>query len=462
MRAWDATETAARIAAGEVSAEEVVRAAIERAGAWEPRINGVVTPTYEAAIERAQGPVSGTFAGVPSFIKDLDHIAGVPTGMGSRAFDGFVPKKTSPCVQQFLDTGFISLGKSSTPEFGLTATTEPKGVDPTRNPWNTEHSSGGSSGGAAALVASGVVPLAYASDGGGSIRIPASFCGLVGLKPSRGRLTDLDRAADMPVKIATYGVVSRSVRDTAAYYAAVEKAGSGAGLEPVGDVKGPGKQKLKIGFYPESPLKNPVDPAVKAMVEETAKLLEGMGHTVVEHNPFTPELVATFSRDFFNYWGLLGAGVPMMCRRTLGDRFKKEQLNDWTRGLAGHFRRNIYRVPTALWRLRRFEKVYTEAYGDFDVMIGPTTAGPAPKLQYISPNQPFQLKFDRLHALVPFTPIQNVSGTPAISLPMSRSASGLPLGVHISTTMGRERTLLELAYALEEAKPWTSLVEEQS
>ncbi|MEZ4269607.1 MAG: amidase family protein, partial [Myxococcota bacterium] len=198
IASWDAVETAARIASGEVSAREVIESAIARAEAWEPHLRAIATPTFDAALRSADTAAPGPFRGVPSFIKDLDNVAGVPTGMGSRAFRGFVPKHTSPAVTQFLNAGFVSLGKSTTPEFGLTATTEPEHGPATRNPRNLQHSSGGSSGGAASLVAAGVVPLAYASDGGGSIRIPAACCGLVGLKPSRGRLVDLERAAKMP------------------------------------------------------------------------------------------------------------------------------------------------------------------------------------------------------------------------------------------------------------------------
>jgi len=460
LRSWDAIETAARIAAGEVSAEEVARAAVARAEAWEPHINAVVTPTYEAGIERAKQPIGGSFAGVPSFIKDLDNIAGVPTGMGSRAYADFVPKTTAPCVQQFLDTGFVSLGKSSTPEFGLSATTEPQGADPTCNPWDRTRSSGGSSGGAAALTAAGVVPMAYASDGGGSIRIPASFCGLVGLKPSRGRLTDLERASELPIKIATYGVISRSVRDTAAYYAAVERAGSGRGLQPIGDVQGPGKEELRIGVYIDSPLGHPIDPAVRAVVEETGRLLETMGHTVSEVVPFSEKAVRNLARDFFNYWAMLGAGVSHMSKKTMGADFEKAMLEDWTHGLSRHFRRNLLRVPQALLGLRRFERIYADAFKELDVLICPTTAGAAPPLKHLSPDQPFQLKYDRLHALVPFTPVQNVSGAPAISLPLGTSAEGMPLGVQLAGPLGGERHLLELAYALEEAKPWRTMADD--
>ncbi|MCB9730780.1 MAG: amidase [Deltaproteobacteria bacterium] len=457
MASWDGVETAERIARGEVSALEAVRAAVARAQAWEPHLHAIATPTFDEALRQAVSPAPGPFSGVPSFIKDLDNVAGVPTGMGSRAYRGFVPKTTSPAVVQFLEAGFISLGKSTTPEFGLTATTEPEGGPPTRNPRDLGHSSGGSSGGAASLVAAGVVPIAYASDGGGSIRIPAACCGLVGLKPSRGRLVDLERSAKMPIKIATYGVVSRTVRDTAAFYAAVEAAGSAPGLPPIGHVQGPGSSRLRVGIYTDAPLGAPVHPAALAAVERTARLLEQMGHRVEPIKPFSDEVVSQMARDFFNYWALLGAGAQRMTRQAVGRSFHADQLEPWTRGLAVHFRKNLLATPRGLWRLRRFGRLYADLFRDMDVLVCPTLAGPAPPIGHLSPELPFEVKYERIHAHAPFTPLQNIAGAPAISLPLGATDEGLPVGVQLATQVGQERLLLELAYALESEAPWPGI-----
>jgi amidase len=451
---WDAVETAARIGSGEVSAREVVASAIARAESWEPHLRAIVTPTFEAALRDVDTAAVGPFRGVPSFIKDLDNLAGVPTGMGSRAFRGFVPKTTSPAVTQFLNAGFVSLGKSSTPEFGLTATTEPEHGPATRNPRNLQYSSGGSSGGAASLVAAGVVPLAYASDGGGSIRIPAACCGLVGLKPSRGRLVDLERAAKMPIKIATYGVVTRSVRDTAAFYAAMDATAPPSGLAPIGHVEGPGSARLRIGLYTDSPIGTPIHPAARAAVERTGRLLEAQGHHVDLVTPFSEKLVRDMARDFFNYWALLGAGAHRQTRLTMGPSFNASQFEPWTRGLLTHFKKNALATPLGLWRLRRFERHYAALFSRVDVLVCPTLAGPASKIGHLSPALPFETKYERIHAHAPFTPVQNISGAPAISLPMGATDDGLPIGVQLATAVGGERTLLELAYALESDAPW--------
>ena len=227
--AWDATETRARLVAGEVSALEVVEAAMVRADLLEPQLGAVVYRDDAAARAAARasgaaaGSGSGVFAGVPTFVKDMEALRGMPTRYGSQAVPQRLAAASARSVAQLLSTGLVPLGKSTTAEFGLNATTEPLHGPPTRNPRDRGRSSGGSSGGASALVAAGVVPIAHAGDGGGSIRIPAAFCGLVGLKATRGRLAPMASASRMPVKIATYGVVTRSVRDTAAFFAAVDE-----------------------------------------------------------------------------------------------------------------------------------------------------------------------------------------------------------------------------------------------
>ena len=226
----DAVETATRIRNGELIAVEAVDAAIARARRINPKINAIATKTFKAAHKLA-GTTTGPLAGVPTFIKDLDDVTGVASGFGSRAFPGYKGKTQTPLIDAILNTGVVSLGKSTTPEFGLTATTEPVSTGVTRNPWNTDYSTGGSSGGAAALVASGVVPIAHASDGGGSIRIPANCCGNVGLKVSRGR--NPPARPELEISIAVHGVQSRTVRDTAAMIAAIEQPAEISGLPPV-------------------------------------------------------------------------------------------------------------------------------------------------------------------------------------------------------------------------------------
>ncbi|HEY6544672.1 MAG TPA: amidase family protein, partial [Dokdonella sp.] len=243
----DAMATAAAIESGQLTAREAVAAAIRRAESVEPRINAIVTAAYDRARATAATPLTGPFAGVPTFVKDLDDVRGLPTRSGSRSF-GQAPAATQgPYVDALERAGLVFLGKSSTPEFGLTGSTEPLLHGPTRNPWNLDFSPGGSSGGAAALVAARVVPIAHATDGGGSIRVPASCCGLFGLKPSRGRTVPLGRPTG-PVEIASSNAVSITVRDSAQWLAVTERSGGDVVFEPISYVRERSPRRLRIAL----------------------------------------------------------------------------------------------------------------------------------------------------------------------------------------------------------------------
>ncbi|MCB0756237.1 MAG: hypothetical protein KDB98_11625, partial [Flavobacteriales bacterium] len=240
----DAVGIAERISKKEITPKEAVAAAIERAKDANPSINAIVTELYDRALKESESVVAGPFSGVPMFLKDMLNVQGVPVHHGTRAYKE-TPKAattTDPIAQQIFAQGFVSLGMSTMPEFGFTASTEFPDGDATRNPWNTGHSAGGSSGGSAALVAAGVVPIAHAADGGGSIRIPAGACGLVGLKASRGRLLKAAKFKRQPVEIAIDGIVSRSVRDTAHFYAEAEKYYKNRRLPDIGLIEGPSKR----------------------------------------------------------------------------------------------------------------------------------------------------------------------------------------------------------------------------
>lgn len=294
LAAWDAVETAAKIKSGEISADEAVEAAIARSKRIEPQINAIVNTTYDQA-KKDVPDASGLWAGVPTFIKDLDDLIGVPTGFGTRAFPGYKGKAHTPLIKKYLELGVVSLGKSTTPEFGLAATTEPVRGGATRNPWNTDHSTGGSSGGAAALVAAGVVPVAHASDGGGSIRIPASCCGTVGLKVSRERYP-VARPSSGPISISVQGVQTRTVRDTAAVTAAMELPPEQSGLTPVGLVSGPSDRRLKIAYVSRGMSNEPMHPDVGEATARVAAVCESLGHAV---EPFTLPFDRSLEDDFF-------------------------------------------------------------------------------------------------------------------------------------------------------------------
>jgi len=450
----DACELARRLAAGETTSEELVAAAIGRARDVNPALNAIVHESFDTALETARRGGSGRFGGLPTFIKDTDALEGTPLRMGTHALPDSPSRKSSEFVKQFLATGLVSLGKTSLPELGLTATSESLAYGPTRNPWNTDHSTGGSSGGSAALVAAGVVPIAHGNDGGGSIRIPAACCGLVGLKSSRKRLIGADGAELFPIDIIVQGALTRTVRDSAAFLAAAEQYRPGPRMSPVGMVEGPGRQRLRIAFFTDSAAGVESHADCQRAVLDAAKACEELGHSVEGIRcPFKEHVVD----DFFAYWGFAPFGVRFVGKRLFGAGFDHRRLDEWSHGLAAQFRRNLHRLPAILWRLRRFARRYDELFTRYDVLLTPTLASPPFPIGHISPDVPFATAVERVMHYAAFTPVQNLSGGPAISLPLGRSAGGLPIGVQIAADCGSERRLLELAYALEEARPWPTL-----
>ncbi len=453
LGAADAAEIARRIRCGEIQANEAVAAAIARAERVEPLLNAIAAPTFDKARADAESVLPGAFAGVPTFIKDTDAVAGAPMRYGSRGLPCTPADRTTPFVKQFLSTGVISLGKTTTPEFGLTGTTEPLVHGPTHNPWKLGFSSGGSSGGSAALVAAGVVPIAHANDGGGSIRIPAACCGLVGLKPSRSRLVDMERSELFPVKIVHQGMLSRTVRDTAAFFHAAEQYYRNPRLPEIGLVTRPGR-RLRIGFFSDFGEGTLAHPECVDAITSVAKLCEELGHSVeCAPCPFDDG----FHEDFFLYWAFLAFTITRFGKHVVHPDFDRAQVEDFTEGLARYFQDNAAKAPGALFRLRRFAHRHARVFEQYDVLMNPTLAMPPPELGFIGPEIPFELALERLKWFIPFTPVQNVSGTPAISLPLARTQDGLPLGVQLGSAMGTERTLLELAIELEAAAPWPTL-----
>jgi len=450
----DTVGVAAAVAAGQISAREAAEAAIARAERVNPELNAIQHRDFERGLAASEQPAEGVFAGVPTFVKDNTDFAGLPSDQGSLAVKARPAAAHAPFTEQFLSAGFTVLGKSTMPEFGFNATTEYATLPPTRNPWNTGYSAGASSGGAAALVASGVVPIAHANDGGGSIRIPAAACGLVGLKPTRGRVVPAAEAAKLPVDIISNGVVTRTVRDTAHFMAATQAYRPAAGLKPLGLVEGPSDRRLKVGLIIDSITGTPTDEDTRKAVLATADLLDSLGHDVVE----VPLPVGkTFMEDFKHYWGLLAFSTQHFGRRVMGPDFDKTLTDPLTRGLARRFVRQAWRTPTAIRGLKRSEQRYRAAFADVDVVLSPTLAYATPELGYLSPAVDFAVMFERLVQYAAFTPLNNAAGGPAISLPLGRSSSDMPIGVHFSADHGDEQTLLELAYELEAAQPFAKI-----
>ena len=351
----------------------------------------------------------------------------------------------------FLATGLNPLGKTRLSEFGFSGSAEHPRLGPVRNPWDTDYTAGASSSGSGAFVASGVVPIAHANDGGGSIRIPAACNGLVGLKPSRGRLP-LDRdQRQMPVRLITNGVITRSVRDTAAFYREAEHIWRNRKLPPVGAVTAPGRGRLKVAVVSRSLLRDS-SPTVVEQTLKTAGLLEGLGHRV-EHLDKVP-MPAYFVDDFLVYWGFLALAVVRAGQRMFGDTFDRTRLDNLTQGLNRHATRNLHRLPLAITRLKALRRHTDRLYRNYDVLLTPTLAEETPLIGHLDPTADYQQIIDRLVDWAAFTPLQNATGEPAISLPLAESTMGMPLGMMFAAPVGQERRLLELAYELEAAQPW--------
>ncbi|WP_307851743.1 amidase [Williamsia sp. CHRR-6] len=456
----DATGVAEAVAAGAISCEEAVSAAIDRAEAVEA-LGAVAFSDYERARGLARSAGVGVFAGVPTFIKDNTDYAGLPCRNGSLAVPDRIVERNAAFTDQFLSTGLICLGKSAMPEFGFNASTEfADDRPPTRNPWDINRSSGASSGGSAALVAAGVVPIAHANDGGGSIRIPAAACGLVGLKLTRNREVLDAHAAQMPVNIVSNGALTRTVRDTAAFVAQLERYRPAPKLRPVGSVTGPSARRLRVGVMYQALPGAQVDVPTTDAVSDTAHLLSELGHHVTDIGlPLPAAELERFADDFAHYWKLLGFSLQHFGSATMAKGFDGSKTESLTRGLAASFARSFWRTPKAVLGLRRTQARYHDIFADIDVLVSPVLAHITPELGHLSPTNPFDVLFPRLLAYVAFTPLNNASGGPAISLPLGRSDSGLPIGVQVAADHGDERTLLELAYELEAARPFARITD---
>ena len=454
--AWpDATETAAMIRNGQMSALEAAKIAVDRALKLQPKLNFLVASDFDRALERGQiAAMTGPFAGVPFLIKDLDDYKGLPTRSGSRAMLQMPPAtRQPPLIDAYDRAGVNVIGKSATPEYGFLPTTEPTGFGPTRNPWDLSRSSGGSSGGAAAATAAGVVPFAHASDGGGSIRIPASCCGLFGLKPSRGRMVgtrDQVRVSDISVE----HVLTRSIRDSAAMFALTEDAGPGAQLKPVGLVTSPLKRRLRIGLVVDGGSGNPPSPEVRAATDSTVKLLESLGHRVVATKW---AINRTFIDDFLLLWASGAADLADTLAKVMGHPPGPDVLEGFSLGMAEKAARAPKdALPKAIQNLQIAADAYNPwfAANRFDVILSPVLSAPPPLLGFVGPDVAFDTLIARLTEYVGYTTYHNVAGAPAMSVPLNWTPGGLPVGSQFAARVGDEALLFQLAYQLEAARPW--------
>ena len=447
----DAVGLVERIQSGAVSVPEVVDAAIARVEAVNPDLNAVAWGAFDRARVLARDPHGGFFAGVPTFVKDNVDVAGMPTQQGSDAYVAKPAKADGDFARMYLATGLLPLGKTQLSEFGFSASAEHARLGAVRSPWHRDHTAGASSAGSAALVAAGAVPIAHANDGGGSIRIPASVNGLVGLKPTRGRLAQDKMMRGMPVRIVSDGVLTRSVRDTAAFYREAEKVYRNLALAPVGDITRPGQRRLRVAVVTEA-VGRSASPEVRELTLKTAALLEGLGHRVEEVEAPVPD---SFRDDFLLYWSMLALAIVRSGRRTRG--WDADKLDELTLGLARHCRRNAWRLPLATARIARSKVRSARFFEEYDVCLTPTVAATTPLLGHFDPAGGYEQTIERLVDWVAFTPLQNATGEPAISLPLATTATGLPQGMMFAAGAGQEAMLLELAYELEAAAPFARI-----
>lgn len=447
----DGVATATAIRDRRISAEQAVEAAIRRLEAVNAQINAVAYPNFERARTQARGARQGPFAGVPTLIKDINAQAGLPFTAGSRAWKSRVASTDQPYLAALERSGIISIGRSTTPEFGLLPTTETALTGATRNPWNLGHSTGGSSGGSAAGVAAGVVPVAHATDGGGSIRIPASCCGLIGLKPSRGRTVgaaDLAKVTDVSV----WGCNSRTVRDTAAWFAATELTGPQARYAPVGLVSGPVSQRLRFGF-----LDVPKEIAPSA---EVAEVMEAARRSIRKLNQPIRDVGLPFDRAavanaFMTLWESNAAAAVKQAADANGRAPGPEDFEPVTLGMAARGGRYTEaQRAQAVAVLEDMTQRYLAQFESIDVLVTPVLGEAPVEIGVFGPTRSYEEIEDRLRRYAAYTPVENASGACAIALPIGQSKKGLPIGLQFASKPGNERILLELAYTLERALLW--------
>ncbi|CAI8211496.1 MAG: Putative amidase AmiC [Alphaproteobacteria bacterium] len=458
--AYDGMGQAELVRSGRVSSLELVEAAIKRIERLNPALNAVVHKMYDQGREAAKGDLpDGPFKGVPYLIKDLSELEGEPLTFGSKLFEHNVSDSDNGSVVRAKQAGLVIIGKTNTPEFGFVSTTESQLLGAARNPYNAAYHTGGSSGGAGAAVAAGMVPFAHASDGGGSIRIPASVNGLVGLKPTRQRLfmnTPPYSEADISTRLA----VSRSVRDTAQILNVSEKKGSDANYPPTGFISGPAKKRLKIAMHTKAFDGREPHIDVKRSTERAAKLCADLGHKV--------ELVdmkvvgSEFIDQFMNVWSSVAYELVNNARLIglMQGRWvnPEEVLEPFSHGLAelyaGRKAKNPNIDADALAYVKSVEAGYRSFFEDYDVILSPTLFKPPLLLGEQGSDKSYDEIYASVMDYVTYTAQYNASGNPAISLPLYTSRDGLPIGTQFAAAHGEEAILLHLAYELEEALPW--------
>lgn len=457
----DALATAAAIRSGEVSAQEVAEEAIARIEEANPRLNAVVGSRYDAArAEIEAGLPDGPLTGVPFLVKDLgSEVAGLPATGGSRLFADRIATVDSELVRRYKRAGLVVLGTTNVPELGLNASTESQLFGPAHNPRDLVRSTGGSSGGSAAAVSAGLVPAAHATDGGGSVRIPSAMCGLVGLKPSRGRTTGSPDPGTLAGPVSVPHAVTTTVRDSAVLLDVIAGGLPGEAFGAPSPHRGsfldatrrePGR--LRIGLATQSRAGADLDPEVREAVLAAGKLCERLGHHVEETVPaFDPADVGATSGV------LMGADLVVTIEDRLAELGRERQPGDvepFTELLLGHYAGLTgVQVHRALRRAQEIGWEVGGAFTSYDVLLTPTLGRPTPPLGLLDTTDPAAM-YEHASAYSAWTSVFNVTGMPAISLPLGTASDGMPLGVQFVADLGHEARLLSLAAQLEQAAPW--------
>ena len=452
-RELDAVDMARMVRDGDITAKELVSLSRDIIEQLNPQLNAVYTTFYDHAFDLATNvDRNKPFAGVPYLIKDLSEYKGFRTTFGSRATLNHISKRTSPYVNAAVDAGFIPLGKTSTPENGSLPTTEPLALGPTRNPWNLAYSSGGSSGGSAVAVATGMVPVALSTDGGGSIRIPAANCGVFGLKASRGRSKG---AQTGPLAFSVRGAISRSVRDSAAHLFYTQQSGDDAVLPPVALADGPAARRLNIGLVVNGVGNVAPSDEVREAILDTSELCRQLGHTVVETR-FPDSVIAQAN-------SMIEARAKELLKRAdrmsrvLGRPVDEREFEPWTlQQMALGRRLSDQQESDAIAHIKQQARDTNAMFNQYDVLLMPVLGTRPVKLGYIQSTS--DISFDEMlrrnKRYVCYTTVFNVSGDPAMSVPLHWTTDGLPIGSQFAAGIGQEEILLGLAYELEAARPW--------
>ncbi len=458
-RRLDALGMAELVKKNEIHPTELLDCALNMIAKTQNCVNAVASYEAELGKQKAQQTGSGLFQGVPFLVKELLAYPGLKSAMGSRLFADYVPagSEYTQCID---NSGLVTFGNTPCSEFGLLGSTETFLHGKTKNPWNLEYSAAGSSGGSAAAVASGIVPMAHASDGGGSVRVPSSVCGLFGFKPSKGRCVPSMEATNSFADLCSEHCISKTVRDSAAFLSITEQKGPKAAFKPVGYCQPLEEKKLRIGVYTKALMGHEADNEVIEAIRKTINLCEDMGHEVIPTE--IPDLGgAEISNSFFMIAGSAMDQMAKMMEPMLNRKLDDNDLEPFTLSLIQWFQ-NLEQgaFEKALDYLKVASNKMLAFAGKFDLLLCPTLAKAPQKLEFLSPNLDRDFLIQRTEQYVGYTPIHNMCGMCAMSVPLFVGKNGMPIGSHFAALPGAEDLLFGLAYQLEYAVPWIDRLQE--